>query len=401
MTDERSADLPPGYDALADELAARGATAFVHVGDRFDADVRYLTSLSGFDGECAVVFADGRRVVSVPARARVEAERVVGGSVRAHDADAPAGRRAAEILSEALGRPPGGTVLVPRRIPHDAAVYLERAGYDVASTSALAAARTTKTDAERDRIRRVQRVAIRAMARAEETLAASTPRDGALVWDGGPLSTERLRRRANAVLAAHGAGGAGNTVVSVGPRGDGGPPAAVERTPAAVERPPDAVELRPGETVTVRLAPRGPRGYHGFLARTFVVAGDGGWERRAHVAAEAALNAGLAALEAGAPACDVREEVLAEVAAYGFDVGGPTSVVVGDAGHGVGLARREPPALADETPIEAGAVLAVTPTIGDSGEGTVALADLAVVTDDGFELLGERSRSIVPCSRSS
>ncbi|WP_101295366.1 M24 family metallopeptidase [Halegenticoccus soli] len=391
-----STDSPPsppaGFDFLDRALAERGAAAFVHVGDRFDADLRYLCGVAGYDGEAAFVSTGDRAVLSVPSPASGRADPAFGGEVRAHDLDASAGERASRILSDLLDGTDGNTVLVPRHVPHDAAVYLRRTGHEVASTRAVARARAVKTGDELDRLRRAQRAATRAMARAEAILAESTPEGDALVWNDDPLSAERLRRRANETLAGRGASDAGNTAVEVG--GGGGFPG--EGRDAGEERSADAAELSPGETVTVRLAPRGPHGYHGFLRRTFVVEGDGGWERRAHVAAEAALNAGLAHAKPGESARTVREEVLAEVAAYGFD---PDASVVGDAGHGVGLDRREAPRLTGESALEAGNVLAVTAGVDDPDEGRVLLSDLAAVTDEGCELLGEYPRSIVPRSR--
>jgi Xaa-Pro aminopeptidase len=146
--------------------------------------------------------------------------------------------------------------------------------------------------------------------------------------------------------------------------------------------------IEPGQTVVVDLAPQGPDGHHGRLVRTFVVDGDGGWTRRAQLAAEGALDAAIPELSPdGADA--VATELDAEVTAYGFEPA-PES-----GGYGVGLERRERPTL-DDDELPVGAVLALDVRVSDPAEGTVRLADLVAVTEDGGELLGAFPRSLVP-----
>jgi Xaa-Pro aminopeptidase len=146
-------------------------------------------------------------------------------------------------------------------------------------------------------------------------------------------------------------------------------------------------ELPASEPVVVTLEPRGVDGYYGLLTRTVVVDGDGGWERRAHVGVEAARRVALGELEPGAAVRWVHSETVAEAGSFGL--GAPE----GDRVHGVGLSRRENPSLADETAV--GNVVAVKPRAVDE-KGTVALADLAVVTEEGCELLVEASTALNP-----
>ncbi|ESP87685.1 M24 family metallopeptidase [Candidatus Halobonum tyrrellensis] len=379
--------LATDYGSLAAELDARGAVGFVAVGDRFDDDLRYLTRFSGPDRAYAFVFAAGEATLCAPALFDDQARREFpGGTVRTADQGAPAGVRAAAAL-DARGVD-GGTLLVPQGIPHDAAVRLENAGFDLESTAAVREARRVKADAELDRLRRVQRAALRGVARAEAILAAGEADGDRVTWNGGPLSTERLRRQVNGVLAAHGVRDAGNTVVGCGPTA-----ADLHFTGL------DAV--RPGETVLLDVSPRGPDGYYGDVTRTFAVDSGGGWERRAYVAVEAAREAALDELAAGVPASTVHEEAAAELAAHGFRVDGADRGFVHSTGHGVGVSLHEAPSLStsgsDE--LEAGNVVTVEPGVYDPETGGVRLEDLAVVTDDGYELLGEYPRSLVPHDR--
>ncbi|WP_224270229.1 M24 family metallopeptidase [Haloprofundus salinisoli] len=378
------------YGFLKRALAEADADAFVHVGDRFDDDMRYLTRFSGPDRDYAFVFVGDAggdtATLCAPALFEEQAEREFPGDVvRMESVGDPAGERARGVLDDPLGG--DGTLLVPQGIPHDAALYLERAGYELQSTSAVADARAVKTEAELDCLRRVQRATARGMARAETILAEATPEGDELLWDGAPLSTERLRRQVNATLAASGVGDAGNTVIGAGPS-------------CADLHFTGTDDIAPGETVLLDISPRGPHGYYGDLTRTFVVDGDGGWERRAYVAVEAAQRAAFGELDAGAgvAASTVHEEAAAEVAAYGFSVGAEPGFTHGT-GHGVGVSLHEAPSLRADEPLEAGMVVTVEPGVYDSSQGGVRIEDLVVVTEDGYEVLAEYPTGIVPQTR--
>ena len=407
-------DLGPVADAVRDA----GADAFVAVGDRFDDDCRYLTRFFGPDRAYALVVVPGRAVLCAPALFGEQAEREFVASarldsedgaesvchdgvvreVRTDDVGDHAGERAAATLRELLGEGDADrTLLVPESIPHDAAVYLERAGNTLRSTDAVTTARAHKTSDELDRLRRVQRATAEGMARAEAVLAESevpdktgggeAPREP-LRWSGDRLTTERLRREVNATLAARGVCDARNTVIGAGPS-------------AADLHYVGDDPIRPGETVLLDVSPRGPDGYYGDMTRTFVVDGDGGWERRAYVAVEAARDAALAEIEPGVPAATVHGEAAAELAAYGFDPNaeeGETGFTHGT-GHGVGVSLHEPPSLSSGTELAPGHVVTVEPGVYDPAVGGVRLEDLVAVTEDGYELLAEYPFGIVPRKR--
>lgn len=378
--------LDTDYGFLDAELRRRNAAGFVHVGDRFDDDMRYLTRFSGPDRAYAFVYRRGTATLCAPALFDEQAEdEFPGDDVETGSRADPAGLRAAAVL-DAAGAEEGGTVLVPRHVPHDAAVYLERAGYDLESTDAVAEARRVKTDAEADRLRRVQRAAGRGMARAEQVLYEADVDGDEVVWNGGPLSTERLRRQVNQVLAAHGVRDAGNTVVGCGPT-------AADLHFTGLDA------IRPDETVLLDVSPRGPDGYYGDITRTFAVDPDGGWERRAYVAVEAAREAALAELGAGVPASTVNEEAAAELAAYGFRIDSDEIGFTHSTGHGVGVSLHEGPSLSADDELVAGNVVTIEPGVYDPERGGVRLEDLALVTDDGYELLGEYPFGLVPRER--
>lgn len=373
--------------ALADAIEARDAAAFVHVGDRSDAALRYLAGPALPDRPSAFLLsATGERLLCPPPGAASAARAVFDGTVVSADSvdgSAP-GERAAAVLAE---RDVVGTVLTTATIPHAAALYLDRAGYEVASTDALDEARALKTAGEIERLRSVQTAATAGIARAEALLAGADRGDDGetLVHADDVLTTGVLRRAVNAALARAGVDPAGNTLIASG---------AAWSDPAFGSDDP----IRAGDPVLVDLAPRDAAGYHGRLARTFVVDTDGGWDRRAHLAVTRAREAGLAELETGTSASRVHEETAAEVIAYGFDtVGEARTDGTRALGHGVGLARREAPWLSGSGELEPGHVVALVPTVFDQEEnGGVRIADLAVVTADGYDLLAEYATSLSP-----
>ncbi|MFC6952036.1 M24 family metallopeptidase [Halorubellus litoreus] len=387
--DAGSPQLAVEYAPVREALADREATAFVHVGTSDDAILRYLARASGLDGELGMCVTPEQAMLFAPDSPDGAREAFPGDRVLPGGGDVPTGERVAVALED-LGRE--GSVLAPRSIPHDAALYLEGRGFEVASTSVVEDARVAKTDAERLRVRSVQMAADAAVERARAVLRESErhgggdghghghagdeaevePADDHLAFEGMALTTERLRREVATELAG---AGVDPGVVAVG--------AGVDATPRS-----DAA-LRPGEPVVVALAPRDRDGYHGRVVRTLVVDGDGGWTRRAQLAADGAVDAALAELEPSVDLAAVEREGAAEVSAYGFD--DPASTF--DA-HGVGLARRERPLDGDET-VREGAVVALDATVSGP-DGVVRVADLAVVTDDGAEGLGTASRSLSP-----
>ncbi|WP_435098663.1 M24 family metallopeptidase [Halarchaeum sp. P4] len=376
-----------GTTAIERALAERDATAFVHVGGRRDPDFRYLSGLSRLDERSAYVqTAAGERLLCPAAGDEDIAEAAFDGRVRPaseFDAGAP-GERAAELLGERDVAGDGETVLVTPTVPHATAVYLERAGISVASTDALERARAVKDEDEVARVRAVQEAATAGVARAERLLAESDVGADGLVHENDAVTTGWLVRQVDAALAEAGVSGAENTLVATG-------------TDAATPRLADDKRVQTGETVLVDVAPRGPEGYHGRLARTFVVESEGGWDRRAHLAVTRAREAGLDEVAAGTAANVVHTETAAEVMAYGFDVGPDApNGFSGTAGYGIGLDTREAPSLATNDELAAGHVIALAPEVLDPKRGGIRVADTVLVTADGYEVLADYPTSITP-----
>lgn len=336
-------------------LEAAGATAFVHAGTGRDPTIRYCTSESpASEGTVAVAF-DGEEWL----------EDATGPMESSHPAERLARRLA--------GGDADGTVLTPRHVPHDAAIYLRNVGLSPTSSDVVERARATKTREERERIERVQSAASAGIDRAASILADATAVDGGLEADGEAVTAERLRRAIDEAIVAAGAFPAANTAVDVGQYGPGD---------ADSDEPVPA-----GEPVVVAVAPRDREGYHGGLVRTFVADGDGGTERRAHVAITRALKSARTLLSTGetTPA-DLEADLTAEIMAFGFDDGVDATV------HGVGLEPAERPVGND--PVEPGAIVRLEAAVVDSDGRAVRLGDLAVYGEDGTRWLEAPPRTL-------
>ncbi len=372
--------IPPAHpDWLDAELRERDATAFVHVGS--GSMLRYLT---GYEGHATTVFVytPDATVLCVPQT--VESVPDSPERVRRFDArQKHPGQVAVDVLDELL-ESRVETVLTPPTIPHDAALYLS-AEYELASTDAIERARREKAESERTRIAVAQGVAATGLDRAREVLAAADRSGDRLLWEGDVLTTGRLWDAINTEIATAGGVPCNGTRIGVGE-----PPEST-RTDVAIS---------PATTIAVSLAPREPGGYHGHLTRTLVVDGDGGWERRAHVAVTNARSAALATLDAGAGVTtgELHRELVAELGAYGFDPSPESGDVIANLGHGVGLDPREPPAVDGTTELSAGTILAVRPGLADAQQGYVALGDVIVVEEDGVRRLVEYPLSMEPGS---
>ena len=386
--------LPSGLPAVRAAVDETEAVGFVHAGQRCDTTLRYLTRVDSPDRETAVVFLpsdDDREpeaVYCVPNDIVAEAatfEQAVWGDginrrLAGRTPTTATGHQVVRLLADRFGEETG-TLLVPRTIPHDTAVFLQQAGYELQSTPAVGTARATKTPNERDCLEAVQNAATAGMARAEAVLAASGPVEGGLTLDGRPLTAERLRRLIDAELASVGVEPAAGTRVAA-------PTAPTDRLPA-------------GEPIGLHIAPCGPHGYHGYLTRTFTVDSEGGWERRAFIAAEAGLDAAVRRIDPGVDVATVKGEAVAEVGAYGFAVSPDDAAPTGATAtvHGVGLLPYESPASGSKSELTSGSVIAVETGVDDPERGSVRLGTVFELSEEGAETLVEYPFSLSPVDR--
>jgi Xaa-Pro aminopeptidase len=254
--------------------------------------------------------------------------------------------------------------------------------------------RRSKTAAEIEGVRRAQAAADAAMAAAAELLRTASVRDGTLVQDGEPLTSEAVRARIRDVCAELGAPAPDDIIVAAGAAGASGHEEGSGPLPA-------------GAPVIIDLWPHDERsGCWADMTRTFVAGGEPArdvvaWHALAHEALQrvcALIRPGVTGRELFDAACEVFEAA-GEPTQRTKPEGEPLLDGFNHSlGHGVGLEVHEEPALGRTgvDPLVAGDVVAVEPGCYRSGYGGVRLEDLVLVTGDGCERLTDFRYELTP-----
>ncbi len=278
------------------------------------------------------------------------------------------------VVKRSLMGEVGGDLSGRVQFEADVLPYLEwerlaSGGAELVPTSGVVQAlRAVKTEDEVAKIARAARIGDRAL----EALTAET-------WVG--RSEREIAWRLRELVHAHGGDDlAFDSIVASGPNG---------ALPHA--SPTDAI-VEKGTLVTVDWGVRAG-GYHSDCTRTFSTGGSLPDRLReaydvcldAQRAAVAGIRAGQTGVEADALARD-------RIAAAGF----------GDAfghglGHGVGLAVHEAPRLSTESDdtLQVGQCVTVEPGIYLPGVGGVRIEDLAIVREDGLQILTSFPKELI------
>lgn len=379
----------PDYEALAAAVDLADRDAYVHVGQGTDDLLRYLTRVDGEDRYYLFVQTGDETVLGVTARhLHAARERFPGDRI----VEIPPDRPIRSVIADLLDDSP--TIAVPETTPVGVATDLG----SVASVDVVPEPDEVwcvKSAEERRLLAHLADGVQFGIARAERVLSEATPEGDRLVWAGEPLSTERLRREIGGALAACGLSDRGNVVIGAGP------------SCADLHFTGDA-PVRPDQTVLVDLGPRGPFGYYGDIARTFVPGTASDWARETYRVVEEALDAGLDTVAAGAGVTtgELYGSMAAVIESYGYetDVAETRDDVVGlthGTGHGIGVRLHEKPF---QTPggdrkLAAGNVLTIEPGVYDPSRGGVRLEDVVVIEEDGFRNLIDYPTEIGPTRR--
>jgi Xaa-Pro aminopeptidase len=272
--------------------------------------------------------------------------------------------------------------VVPPTFPLELADWLRKDGIELApGRDDFAARRRRKTEAELAGLRRAQHACEAALDVAREMLRKAKV-NGALTLDGAPLTSERIKAKVEQVFSEHGVY-ADEFIVSHGPQ-------------TAIGHEGGHGPILAGEPITFDLFPRDREsGVYTDMTRTYVVGEIPDELREWHRLCKEALERVVAAARPG-----VNGRALFEISCELFqEHGHPTQLtkqpgeVLQDGffhslGHGVGLEVHERPALGrvgDD--LVAGDVIALEPGLYRSGYGGVRLEDIAIVTDDGVDVV--------------
>jgi Xaa-Pro aminopeptidase len=254
--------------------------------------------------------------------------------------------------------------------------------------------RRRKTDAELAGVRRAAHAAVAGVQECARVLREAEIDGDGLRYEGEVLTSELLRTRIREVCARLGAPAPDDIIVAPMRPGDAvGHESGSGPLPAHA---PICLDLWPQDEAS---------GCWADMTRTWVrgevsdaVAGLHRLVLEAHERALAAVRPGVRGVDVYGAACDVfeaaghptqRTKKPGESLQHGFFFG---------LGHGVGLEVHEAPALGrtGQAPLIAGDVVAVEPGTVDPEHGGMRVEDLVLVTDDGYELLTERSYDLVP-----
>ncbi len=284
------------------------------------------------------------------------------------------------------------SAVVPATFPLALADRLRAEGVELhADHDLFAGRRRVKNQVELDGIRRAQRAAEAGMDAARELLRRAQPNGSAVVVDGEPLTSERVKQAIGAAFLAHGTV-ADEMIVSHGPQ-------------SAVGHDMGSGPIAPGEAIVIDVWPKDVEtACYADMTRTFVVGEPPAEIVEYHRLVKEALDRSVASIRAGVPGTDVYRLVCDLF----HEAGQPTGLskqpgeVLEDGfyhglGHGVGLEVHEEPSLGRAPgTLVAGDVVTVEPGLYRHGYGGVRLEDLVLVTDAGAETLTDYPYDLAP-----
>ena len=241
--------------------------------------------------------------------------------------------------------------------------------------------RELKSDKEAEAIRQGNRCSAAGIAAAERVLRASKIKGRGLLYQGKPLTSERLKVAIETACLE--AGG-----VSLGTIAAGGDQACDPHHRGTGP-------LRPHQLIIVDVFPRvNSTGYHGDMTRTFLKGKATDAQRALVAAVREAQLAALKSIKAGVNGQDVHRQVTDVFARRGYETRHTAEGSVGffhGTGHGLGLAVHEPPRMNSTTAyrLKKNSVVTVEPGLYYPGLGGCRIEDVVQVTDARPKMLSK------------
>jgi Xaa-Pro aminopeptidase len=280
---------------------------------------------------------------------------------------------------------------VPATFPLELADRLRASGIELeVDRDQFDLRRRRKSATEIAGLRRAQHACEAALDVAREMLRSATV-NGTLVLDGAPLTSERIKAEVDRVFTANGVV-ADEFIVAHGPQ-------------TAIGHEMGHGPILPGEPITFDLFPRDREtGVYTDMTRTYVVGDVSDELREFHTLCKEALERVVAAVKPGVNGRALFEIPCSLFAEHGYPTQltkQPGEVLTSgffhSLGHGVGLEVHERPWLGrvgDD--LVAGDVIALEPGLYRPGLGGVRLEDIAIVTDDGIDVVTDYPYELEP-----
>ncbi len=257
---------------------------------------------------------------------------------------------------------------------------LRALGLTLTTAPLLFPEREIKTAAEIRALREGNRCSAAGIAAAEGLLRASDIKNGKLILDGRPLTSERLQTAIEIACLEAGAHSA-NTIAAGGdqacdPHEHGHGP------------------LRANELIIVDVFPRvAATGYHGDMTRTFLKGHASDAQQKLVAAVRTAQLAALATARAGVNGHHVHQQCLDTFARHGFETKTTPKGSVGffhGTGHGLGLDVHESPRVsAVDYELKKDSVVTIEPGLYYPGLGGCRIEDVIQVTTGKPKLLSD------------
>lgn len=290
----------------------------------------------------------------------------------------------ADVMARLLRRAGASRVTVPANFWLELADGLRERGIEVrAKPNPFFEARQVKTPGEVRDIEASLRITEEALAVAARVLRESRIDGDLILFEGEPLTSERLRGCINASVASRNAV-AGHTIVAGGDH-------------ACDPHESGHGLLRPHQTIVVDIFPRSLSTlYWGDMTRTFVKGRASPEVRRLYATVERGQQLGFERIRAGADGKAIHRAICDFFEREGYRTGPQNGKIVGffhGTGHGLGLDIHEPPSLGKKgTALPEGTVVTVEPGLYYFGLGGVRIEDVVVVETGGCRLLSRFPR---------
>jgi len=283
------------------------------------------------------------------------------------------------------------SAVVPPSFPLELAEHLRSTGMELRVDRALFEdRRRRKTEVELDGLRRAQRACEAALDVAREMLRDAKV-NGALVLEGAPLTSERVKLEIERVFGEHGVA-VEHLVVSHGAQ-------------TAIGHEAGSGPILPDEPIVFDLFPRDREtAVYTDMTRTYVVGTPSDELVEYHRLCKEALERVTAAVKPGVNGRALMQMTCDLFAEHGYPT--PLTKQPGEVlhsgffhglGHGVGLEVHELPALSRAgDDLVAGDVIALEPGLYRAGFGGVRLEDIGIVTDDGIDVVTDYPYDLEP-----